>query len=304
MTAKASYNNFPTLVLREDEDGSVSGVLMRNPHCRDYRVSFANNFVEPHEVDDLIGELNDLLANERYMGLYKDCDISAISLDDAIAQTPETETGQKDVLVYRKFEWLSGIWNNPQKPNAFPLKLSSVADFHGLRVSRAKRNTRVGLDVAKAKQTIPGDYDVLCSALRQLPKIDAAEIGDYEAIPAIKMLCNWWNTHAPESMRPAALFRVYIWNQNRRTFIAGDSEEPALMAEVLAEIPAYAIFTRDGLPTVALNFYRGRSYNETHEGATHVFYANGEFGTDIGMDIAEVDEAFYALRGLRAIHID
>ena len=113
------------------------------------------------------------------MGLYKDCDISALSLDDAIAQTPETETGQKDVFVYRDSEWLSGIWNNPQKPNAFPLKLMSLADFHGLRVSKTKRNKRVGLDVAKVNQTIPGDYDVLCSALRQLPENDTADKVDY-----------------------------------------------------------------------------------------------------------------------------
>lgn len=301
ITAKESSNNFPSLVLLETEGGKVTGVLMSDSHSRN-RARLADAYAEPHEVEDLIEELTALAPNEQFMGCYKDCNIAADSIGAAIALTPESDGGQKSVLVYREMEWLWGLWNNPSKPHAYPLELSSVADFHGTRVSAAKRRSRNGLDIAKAKQTIPGDYDVLGQTLALLSDDDGGEGSDYEAIPAIKSLCDWWNTHAPEAMRPAGLFRVYIWRPDRRTFVAGDPEEPALQADVLANIPAYAIFEREGCPTIALNFYRGRIFNTECEWGTVTYYANGKEANQIGMDLGQVDEAFYALKGLRAIH--
>lgn len=302
ITAKESFNNFPSLVLLETEGGRVTGVLMRDSHSGNTDARLANAYAEPHEVEDLIEELTALAPDEQFMGWYKDCNIAADSIDAAIALTPESDAGQKHLFVYREMEWLWGLWNNPAKPHAYPMKLSSVADFHGTRVSAAKRRSRGGLDVAKAKQTIPGDYDMLDQALALLSEDDGGEDSDFEAIPAIKALCDWWNTHAPEAMRPAGLFRVYVWKPNRRTFVAGDPEEPALQVDVLADIPAYAIFEREGCPTIALNFYRGRIFNTECEWGTQTYYANGEEAAQIGMDLGQVDEAFYTLKGLRAIH--
>lgn len=301
ITAKESFNNFPSLVLLEDDDGTVRGVLMRDSHSGDVNARLANAYAEPHEVEDLINELTALAPDEQFMGWYKDCNITAGSIDAAIALTPESDAGQKHVLVYREMEWLWGLWNNPTKPHAYPMKLSSVADFHGTRVSAAKRRSRGGLDVAKEKQTIPGDYAVLDEALALLSEDSDSAGADYEAIPAIKVLCAWWNTHAPESMRPAALFRVYVWKPHRRTFVAGDPEEPAVQACDLASIPTYAIFEREGHPTVALTFFRGRIFNKEDECGTQTFYANGEDGWQIGVDLDQVDEAYYALKGLQAI---
>ncbi|MFT3960963.1 hypothetical protein [Propionivibrio sp.] len=302
ITAKESFDNFPTLVLSETEDGKVAGVLMRNPHHSNVDARLANAYAEPHEVEVLIKELTGLAPDKRFMGWYKDCNITADSIDAAIALTPESDAGQKHVLVYREMEWLSGLWNNPAKPHAYPMELSSVADFHGTRVSVAKRRSRGDLEVAQAKQTIPGDYDVLDQALALLSSSDGGTNSDYEAVPAIKVLCDWWNTHAPESMRPAALFRVYIWKPNRRTFVAADPEEPALQAEVLAKIPAYAIFQRSGRPTIALNFYRGRLFNKEDTCGTLTYYANGQEAWQIDQDLAQVDEAYYSLKGMRALN--
>lgn len=301
ITAKDSFNNFPSLVLLEAEDGSVTGVLMHDSHCGNGNARLANAYAEPHEASDLIDELTDLASDEPFMGWYKDCNVSAASIEAAIALTPESDAGQKNLLVYREMEWLSGLWNNPAKPNAFPMTLTSVADFHGLRVSAAKRKSRNGLDEAKVKQTIHGDYDVLDQALALLRPEDGEDGTGYESVPAIKLLCDWWNTNSPECMRPAALFRVYIWKPNRRTFIAGDPEEPALLSDVLADTPAYAIFEREGRPTVALNFYRGMVFNTEVEWGTQTYYANGEPAAEVGIDLDQVDEAYYTLKGLRAL---
>ncbi|WP_341744673.1 hypothetical protein [Azonexus hydrophilus] len=301
ITAKESFNNFPSLVLLEAADGKVTGVLMRDAHCGNVNARIANAYAEPHEVEDMIEELTALAPDEQFMGWYKDCNIAADSIDAAIALTPESDAGQKHVLVYRQMEWLWGLWNNPAKPHAYPMELSSVADFHGTRVSAAKRRSRGELEVAKAKQTIPGDYDVLDQALALLSPDDGGTGTDYEAIPAIKMLCDWWNSHAPEAMRPAACFRVYVWKSNRRTFVAGDPEEPAVQANDLASIPTYAVFEREGRPTVALTFFRGRLFNKEDACGTQTYYANGEDGWQIGVDLDQVDEAYYSLKGLRAI---
>lgn len=304
ITAKDSFDNFPVLVLLEKEDGSVVGVLMRDSHSSgNIEARLANAYAEPHEVDELIEELKALAADEQFLGWYKESNIVADSLDAAVALTPETDAGQKHLLVYRENEWLHGLWNNPAKPDAFPMQLSSVADFYGTRVSAVKRRSRDDLDIAKSNQTVPGDYAVLDHVLSLLPDEDGDGKLDYEAIPAIKTLSDWWNTTAPEAMRSAALFRVYVWNQHRRIFVAGDPEEPAVQSDMLAKTPTYAIFEHDEKPTVALVFYRGRVFNKEDACGTQTYYADGKEAWQIGADLAEVNEAYYSLKGLRALHL-
>lgn len=303
ITAKSSLDNFPILVLREAQDGKVAGALMRDSHCSIAKIHTVGDYVEPQEADALIEKLASLAPDELFFGWYKESNISANSIDAAIAMTPESDAGQKEVLVYREMEWLSGMWNNPSKPHFYPLVLSSVADENGFRVSKAKRDSRVGLGIARAKQTIPGDYAALDKAIEPLTPADGSgENIDYEALPAVKALCDWWNAHAPEGMRTAAVFRVYWWNSEGRIFIAGDPEEPALQADQLATNPSFALFERKGSPTVALTFYRGRAENTAiKEGGTQTYHANGEPAWDIGLDLDEVDEAYYSLEGLRGL---
>lgn len=305
ITAKDSFDNFPLLVLRELPGDHVEGVLVRDSHCKcggEY-ATFADRCAEPEEVEAAIRELRSLDQDVRVMtGWYKDCNITANSLEEAIAVTPESEAGQKMILLYRDIEWLDGIWNNPAKPNAFPLNLGSVADFHGIRASKAKIETRSNLESVLEKQTIQGDYDILEQALALLTTHDTKRYrGNYEDVPAVKALCDWWNQNAPEDMRPAAAFKLYIWRDDIRTFTAGDPEEPALHANVLAGLPAYAMFSKPGGPMVAINFYRGKAFNiERHEG-TVTYFANGEEASVIGADISDIDEAYYSLAGLIAL---
>lgn len=303
ITAKASLNDFPSLILVERTDGSVTGVLMRNSHEGRAMEKIADGFVEPHEVELIICELRAMPLDQKYYAWYKDSNVDADSLADALIATSESAARQKEVMVYRGAEWLWGIWNNPEKyPDSAGLHLSSVADFHGTRVSISKLATRVGLEAVRDNQTIKGDCTVLEEALARLrPRHMEMFKGNYEQVPAVGQLCAWWNALAPEEMRYAASFRTYIWSEEGRIFSPGDPEEPALQATILASEGAYALFEQDGVPPVAIQFHRGREFNTDSNGGTQVYLANGAEGMDIGLDIGDVDEAYYAVKGLFSV---
>lgn len=305
--ASKEFPGYPELVLRETPDGRVRGVAMREMRSS-YHVRFAGEFVEPEDVDRGIELLRRLAQNDSYGTWKKEADVDAATLDEAIASTPESSVGQKFVLVYRENEWLWGIWNNPEHPTRVPslagLRLSSVADFHGTRVSAAKRNARPGLDAVRTRQTLTGVYDVLEGAvcLLEASRLRSSDKQDYEAHPAVSALCEWWNKHAPEGSREAAFARMYVWNETDRIFNACDPEEPAVQAHQAATWTSFALFEHSGMPTVLATFFRGRRFNQGDDhGFATIFTADGSEGTSIGLDVAEVDEAYYGLVGLERL---
>jgi hypothetical protein len=211
------------LVLVERADGQVSGALLRHLGTADLDVVFANAFCEPQDAEALVHELQRLAVGQRYMSAYKEANVDAASLIQSIVQTAESEAGQKLVLVYRVNEWLSGLWTNPKQlddPDSAmgEFTLCSVADFYGTDVSAAKLSTRADLAVARAKQTILGDYAVLEQAVALASPNHA---GDYEQAPSLRTLCDWWNRTAPHELRTAGIVRLYSWDEARKAFLAG-----------------------------------------------------------------------------------
>jgi len=306
-TAKASHDNFPTLVLLELPDGAMTGVVMRDPHSGRVVERIAEAFAEPGEARIIVDRLRGLSEEDRYLSWYKEANIDAPSLEAAIASSPETEQGQKNLLLYRDNEWLETIWTNPLTwghPGAGELHWTSVPDFHGTRASAAKRATRPGLDVVRQCQTLAGDAEVLLTALEQFRPLPSGPVGlDCESHPSIQSLCAWWNTNAPAEMHLAGYFRAYVWSERDQIFTPGDPEEPALSAKVLAEEGVYAVFDLEGLPPVVLQFYRGRAHNTVSEtGGTQIYLANGHESMDIGLDPDQVDDAYYAVKGLESVH--
>lgn len=306
ITARQSARDFPTLVLSEYADGSVKGVLVRQARSYTY-VGFTSDFVEPEEVEAGLKMLADLAPSQKYCGWFKDSCVSAESLEAAISMTAESPGGQKFVVLYRGMEWLSGIWNSPQKDSllAGTFKLTSVADFHGTRVSKAKRASRPGLDEVRKKMAVPGSYPALQLALSLLT--DSVPWStfkqDYEANGAVRSLCDWWNVSAPDAMRSAGAFRVYRWNPGDMTFVAGDPEEPAMQANVAANLPSYALFEQMGKPTILVWFLRGRAFNTKESGGTMIYSANGEGAYDLAQSLEETDEAYYSLLGLESLWV-
>jgi hypothetical protein len=301
LTAKESSENFPTLVLVERGDGTVTGAVVRDPHTACFDYALADLYVEPAEIAELLESLASLETDEKWLSVYKESDVAAPSLQAALEASPETEHGQKMVLLYRGDEWLSTIWNNPETSRhpTQELKFLSLSDFYGTRASISKARRRSDLTAARACQTLTGDYAVLKSALEQahIP----TETDEYEQHPAVRALCSWWNTYAPEEMRYAGCFRVYHWDAENCIFTAGDPEEPALQADSLSECPSYALFENEGELSVAVQFFRGRTFNTEHPNGTQTYFANGETAWMIGTDPKDTDEAYYSIKGLRTV---
>lgn len=301
----------PELVLQEHQDGTVQGVLMWELRSSSH-VAFASKYVEPDEVAKGIAILRCLEPGESYGNWRKGADVAAASLEEAIASTPETNAGQKFVCLYRGDEWRWGIWTNPDRypssagntDSLLGVNLRSVADFHGTRVSAAKRSQREGLENVQAHQAIAGSYDVLRRAIELVRQSNrpARQAQDYEAHPAVHHLCDWWNSRAPDGSQFASVVRLYVWNDQRRVFNPCDPEEPAALASQVATWASYALFEATGKPTVLACFFRGRSFNKSDgTGATTVFAADGTDVMSLGLDADEVDEAYYSLVGLETL---
>lgn len=299
ITQKRDSDNFPTLVLFENHDGSVTGALMRDPHNANSKVNFTAQFVEPIEAKQGVEMLREAAIHDNCYGWYKDTNIDALSLQDAITQTPETHAGQKTVVLYRNNEWLSGIWNNPEK--GYPeFEMSSVADFYGTPVSKAKKESRSDITNVRDIKTIDGDYSVLMSA-SELALRDFDTPTYYDDHPAVKMFCDWWNMNAPESLRSAGAFRLYTWNPQDRVFNPGDPEEPAMQVEHLDSSTPFALFESPGQPSIVAIFYRARSsYTESNLG-TQTYHVNGDPAWEVGQDIKDADEAYYGYVGLKRV---
>lgn len=302
-TAKADGDNFPTLVLMEHPDDRVSGVLMSDSHTAHSEGQLAKVAFEPEEVSALLAQMQAEPEHTRRWGLYKVSNIEAASIEAALAASPSTVVGQKHVILYRGSEWLHGFWNDPAKMKEGEdraLNLSSIADFYGTPVSQAKKASRLGMANIRHHFTLHGDYALLDQAMAALADMGGQISGDIELGHPLKIICDWWNASVPEALRPAAMFRVYVWNEESRTFVAGDPDEPAIQAaNMTTEMANWALFEAAGRPPVALCFSRSRSFNTRAEyNGTQVYYADGSPGYEIGQPISEVDEAYYSQVGL------
>lgn len=306
ITAVDPSRDFPTLILFEHPDLSVDGVLMREPHHGSY-TELADGYPERAEALALLADLQALDRYQPFLRWYKESNIHATTLDEACAAAPESPVGQKFVVLYRGHEWFFGIWNNPVKiprDASKPLSLSSIADFHGTRVSTSKLATRTGLELVKGQEMLRGEGAVLDFALAVTRKLrqDGVdfEVGQYETHPGVQSLCAWWNTTAPEPLRSAGCFRLYVWDEKTKVFHAGDPDEPAMDASVLVNSGPFALFEKPGAPLVAATFYRGREFNVARGGGSVVFSVDGEEAYDMGLALHEMDEAYYSALGLSA----
>lgn len=299
-TVKADTDNFPVLLVRTRDDGRVDGVLMRDSHHRGTLRWMADRHAESNEVDLLLRTLRAAPVHHAFHGWYKDRNLEGQDLAELIAQTPETEQGQKHVVVYHDHEWHHGFWNNPATAEHNPgLVLSSIADFYGTRVAHTKAQTRQGLDSICDRFTLHGDYALLDAAASAFVAAQGDFEGDLEQAAPIRPLCDWWNRAT--SVGPAGFFRLYVWNEASHIFVAGDADEPAIQAADMDDLSSWALFEAPGRHPVALCFCRGKAFNTVSEddpNRTQTYLADGSPSYEIGLPLAEVDEAHCALRGL------
>lgn len=313
-TAKDEYgiDAFPTLVLLEAEDGTCEGVLVRDPHTHhNAEARTVDAHPEPEDARALVARLRDLPPGARLeFGWYKEGNVERAPLDAILAAVPTTAAGQASCLLYRTTasEWLSGLWHRPGANTLVQgLNLASVADFHGSRVSAAKRASRPGMEGVRAVTALRSDWGPL---LRAVDGIGDGKLcwhgpGYFERNPAVLGLCTWWNTHAPEAVRSAAAFRLYVWSDTERQFHAGDPEEPALKGTAFSGAQGaecLALFEQEGLPSVVAVFARGHADQViTASGGVQIVQVNGQAGYTNYCSSNDLDESYYGAVGLQSL---
>lgn len=254
--------------------------------------SIANRFVEPDEV---AAALQNPKAVQWPEGVTFVSETGAASLSEF--WRAEAKDVQKLVMVYRDNEWNIGLLNPGEpKDDCF----APVADA-SVRVSSAKAASRPGIEAVLKAVSIRLPLDTLAAAVA-LARVKYS--GSAESQVGVRLLCQWWNAHAPDDLRSAVSFEIEQWDDQKRHFINGDWEVPTMNADGFSEpIPYYAICDDPKLCTpILVAFLRGRPYDQDHPGGDgRVRAVDGSIVWEVGQDPEEMDEAYKAVRGLRSL---
>ncbi|MBQ69732.1 hypothetical protein CL689_06725 [Candidatus Saccharibacteria bacterium] len=304
LTAKSALDNLPYALLYENDDGSICGTLMRDPHISDAVVHIANKFAEPHEAKALVDQVRTMEKDAEFFSLYVDRNINASALEEVLNVLPQESGVSTYMLVYRKDEWFFAIVNKQdvEKRGAY-IRLNSVADVHGTKLSKNRAEKLGSLETFLGKTPLRGDYQVLLDAVSVMEPYIDIPMGYCESRPSVKNITNWYGAINPFRLK-ADLFRVYIWDEENHLFAPADPEEPLITVAQMSTPPIVtcsAVFQKEGMPTVALVFYKGREHNKTTNGVTQTFFANGEPAWEIGLENEAVDEAYYSLMGIHKV---
>lgn len=194
----------------------------------------------------------------------------------------QRENAYKNTLrLFEEAKKTGDIFNSIYQKNE-----KNITDGLETTVGKKHIEARSGIDIAIKNQTIEGDYDTFIKSLEYISK-DWIELGKcYKKHPAIINLCEWWNTHAPEEMRFADFFRVYVWDEKDRVFIAGDDEEPSLNAEEMATQTSMSVFHCEGKTTFAAIFFKGKEFKKDG---------------DVSVNTDDFDESFHSAAGLKRL---
>lgn len=278
--------NMPLLMAVEEDDGSVSGVLMRDPSGMANGVAIARRFVEPEDAVALIDLARELGKDSKLFGCFKAHDIDAPSLQSAIDASPTSASGELSLLVYRDRQWFCGSGSDA----------SAMSVRHGIPASAAEMATRPGPDVAR-QRLLAGSPTALTMALAALATPHSTDMPD-AMHPATRILCDWWNAGAPVNERNASFFLVSYWDEASRTFHSAHNGMPAVLASDIGEGAFFDVAEGVPIPTV-ITF------------CTHVSPApdGSEEALAIGQSIPESyftdepssDGGLFSLEGLRSL---
>lgn len=285
LTAHPSDRSAHSLLLMENPDGAVQGVALYSPLANFYD-RIARTIYEPEDVQALFDFVRHLAPETPFFGGFKSHDVAASSLGVAIDGVVRGDRFPSLLFVYRNNEWFFGI-SNEQAP------LQPLASLYGWRTTASVTSSRPALDVARSRQTMAGDPDVLRRAIAVAAQSKGDLLSDVPAEGSAinRILCDWWNIHAPEADRHAGFFKLYFWDDANRWFHPGDDEEPARAASTFEH--SYAVFDAcDGIPSATIIVFF--QHLPLIPDGTHWLafrYANGTAAYEVGMTHAEAHAA-------------
>lgn len=307
MTLRDESNDTQILVLVSQEDGAVTGALLRNLHHGDaYLKTIAATYAEPQEVEQLLADFEKLQPHDFwFFGMYFDrrikgevCGVDVEALGQLMASSL---SGSKYVLHYgADHDWKWGALQVSGRKQQ--LHLESLSDHYAIRASQEKRARRPGIEGVRANASLRGDYSLLNQALALLGHRVEYHGHDCEQDEAIRLICDWWNVNAPERFRSADIFHLYCWDEHERIFLSGEQGEPARLASHVVSSGPYALFEEEGEPLVVVSFCKGRTHNRQVGDAVHVYSVNGEpFHVYRDTPLDSVDEVSASWAGLKAL---
>lgn len=281
--------NMPLLMAVEEDDGSVSGVLMRDPSNMANVVAIARRFVEPEDAIALIDLARELGKDAQLFGCFKAHDIDAPSLQAAIDASPTSASGDLSLLVYRDRRWFCGSGSDASAMSAMSVR-------YGIPASVAEMATRPGPDVVR-KRLLAGNPAALTMALAALtaPHPD----GEPDAMhPANRILCDWWNASSAANESKASFFLVSYWDDASRTFHSAHGGMPAVLASDITEGAFFEVAEGVAIPTV-ITFC-------THvapapDGSEELLASGQSIPESSFADLPSSDGGSFSLEGLRSL---
>jgi hypothetical protein len=124
----------------------------------------------------------------------------------------------------------------------------------------------------------------------------------YEEADAVRLLCNWWNAHAPEGQREARAFFVAVMSDDMVSYI-GYNECPEMFPSDFLKNASYALFPSPKGFCYLIQFVQGSQTHTTSKWGITTHQANGQEMWTVGTNDA-LDESHYAIDGLHRLKKD
>ena len=283
-TLPALNTTFKSLmILNVWADGAVTGAVMRSSTRMDLTVLIASTYTWPHEVIGFISDIAVMEPGDITHGLQrKQSRIQIHSLAAAVGQEYETTFCAFDVMIYYKGQWYLGHPSLAElRSKKYIPSFKRIGNLHELAADASSAAPLDTKFTALAGQTTSGCLKVLNQSLgfaMGLDTDDALYIRDPQYTPAVKHLCNWWNSKAPEAYRNAGAFYVYQWSRHERKFMSCVKDIDDLTIDQLTEKGSYALFQLNTGLMVAVVFLCVKEAMIEMNGRVHVFLANGDPG--------------------------
>lgn len=151
--------------------------------------------------------------------------------------------------------------------------------------------------------TLIGHWELMEQALELSEQVGRTfDHRSYEEADAVRLLCQWWNAHAPQGQREAAAFFVGVLISDMVQYLGYD-ECPRSFPHDFSQNNSYAFFPSPRGFCYVVQFVQGADKQTRSELGVTTYQANGQEMWIIGTN-RTVDDSHYAIDGLHALKSD
>lgn len=197
----------------------------------------------------------------------------AASLSEAF-QRATNGVGGALFFVYQDHQWHHGLLSHE---SADEFALDPLTGAYSVPASRFLTD-RLD-DLVLSEQDTQGPQSILDRAVQCAIGQKVDWLVNYENHPALRELCEWWNSTVESKRACADVFLLYIWDEPKKMFVPGDYEEPPMSAKDMRSWGSGEVaYFRYGATTVAVIFGKGEQhYFVNDDGCVTALTATGNF---------------------------